>query len=528
MAEIYAAIDVGSYEISMKVFELSSRKGVRELDHVRHRVDLGSESYATGRLGSAHINEICRILTEFGQVMKSWGVEKVRACATSAIRESSNAAVVLEQIEKRTGIRVELLSNSEQRFLDYKAIALKSDAFGQMIETNSAIVDIGGGSVQISLFDRQKLVTTQNLKLGVLRLKENVNVLGVGTGRYNELISEIVGAQLSVFTRMYLKDREIVNVIIADDYISPILQKSAALEEAGIISHEQAQQMAKMPGYASADTFIRFLNSVPTESSTINARILGIPYENMPLVYISGLIVKCIADVMQAQAVWAPGVTLCDGIVYEYAQKKRVLARQHDFEQDIIASAYNISARYKGNRKRSELIGELALGIFDSTKRIHGLAKRERLLLQIAAILHDCGKYVSMMNIGESAYAIIMATEIIGLSHREREIVACTVRYAYAPIPGYDDVRSSMPVTDEASRLIILKLTAILRVAGGLDRSHLKKFRKSTFALKDQELRITVDTAEDVTLEKGLFGNRAAFFEQIFGVVPVIRRKGTK
>ena len=520
-AEVCAAIDVGSYEISMKIYELGARKGVRELDHVRSRIDLGSESYATGRLGTGHVNEICGILNEFCSVMKTWGVTKVRACATSAVRESRNRAVVLEQIEKRTGIRVEILSNSEQRFLDYKAIALKGTEFEKTIEEPTAIVDIGGGSVQISLFDRDKLITTQNLRMGVLRLRERVNQMGIGTRKYAALVCELIHAQLSVYARMYLHDRVIPNIIIVDDYISPILQKKKTLIESGLIGAEHAD----LPqGVVSAERFIGFLASVPTESQVSNARNLGIPLENLPLVYISGLIIKCIAEVMHTETIWAPGVTLCDGIVYEYAQKRKVLATQHDFEQDIIASAYHISGRYKGNRKRSELIGSLSLGIFDYMKKIHGLGKRERLLIQIAAILHDCGKYISMMNLGESSYSIIMSTEIIGLSHRERQIVAEAVRYIYMAFPESAEEESRSEMDDEM-RMTVLKLTAILRVASGLDRSHMRKLTDADFHLKDEELLITTSTTEDITLEKELFGTRAAFFEEVFGVRPIIRRK---
>ena len=104
----------------------------------------------------------------------------------------------------------------------------------------------------------------------------------------------------------------------------------------------------------------------------------------------------------------------------------------HDFEQDIIACAQNISKRYMGSKKRSETLEKITLTIFDSTKRVHGLGKRERLLLRIAAILHDCGKFISMMNLGECSYHIVMSTEIIGLSHTEREIVANVVKYNHA------------------------------------------------------------------------------------------------
>ncbi|MCR5094084.1 MAG: exopolyphosphatase [Lachnospiraceae bacterium] len=522
MSEICAAIDVGSYEISMKVVEIGGKKGVRELDHVKRRIDLGSESYASGKLGTGHITEICHILNDFRQVMKTWGVTRFRACGTSALRESSNSSVVLEQIEKRTGIRVELLSNSEQRFLDYKAVALKNEEFERIIEKPSAIVDIGGGSVQISLFDRNKLVTSQNLRMGVLRLRESINRMGIGLKKLNPMTCELIRAQLSVFSRMYLKDREFPNIIIVDDYIAPILQKKKILGEIGLLS-ETSEKYPR--GVVSASNLIRFMDSVPTEAQGANCDRLGISYDNLTLVYISGLIIKCIAEVMKTETIWAPGVTLCDGIIYEYAEKRDVLSVRHDFEEDIIASAYHLSSRYKGNRRRSELIGELSLGIFDAMASIHGLGEREKLLLQIAAILHDCGKYISMMNLGDSSYAIIMATEIIGLSHKERQIIAGSVRGIYAAVPEYDRKEAANALLDEYARMTILKLTAILRVASGLDRSHLKKLKGAAFSLKDDKLVISTDTAADITLEKKLFSTRAEFFEEIFGIRPVIRNQ---
>ena len=145
---------------------------------------------------------------------------------------------------------------------------------------------------------------------------------------------------------------------------------------------------------------------------------------------------------MGAEQIWAPGVTLCDGIAYEYAEKNHILTSTHDFEKDIIACAQNISKRYRGSRKRSETLEKIALTIFDSMKGVHGLGKRERLLLQISTILHDCGKYISLANLAECSYNIIMATEIIGLSHLEREIVANVVKYNHLGFDYYEDRKS--------------------------------------------------------------------------------------
>jgi exopolyphosphatase/guanosine-5'-triphosphate,3'-diphosphate pyrophosphatase len=199
--EVFAAIDVGSYEMALKIFELSDKRGVKELDHVRHRMDLGSETYATGKIGSRHVEEMMRILTEFRQIMKTYGATHYKAYGTSAIRETRDFVVLQELIRQRTHIQIDVLSNSEQRFLDYKSIALKNEQFQEVIKRPTAIIDIGGGSIQISLFEKDALIATQNLKTGVLRLHAIMQTVHATRNRYFELISELVGSQLAVFSK---------------------------------------------------------------------------------------------------------------------------------------------------------------------------------------------------------------------------------------------------------------------------------------------------------------------------------------
>ena len=169
--------------------------------------------------------------------------------------------------------------------------------------------------------------------------------------------------------------------------------------------------------------------------------------------------------------------------------------------------------------------------LFDSTTEIHGLSGRDRLLLEIATILHDCGKYISLVYLGDCAYNIIMSTEIIGLSHIERAIVANVVRFNHEEFEYYNGGSQLFDGLSKEDYLRISKLTAIMRVAAilrlanGLDRTHKQKFRDVTVSIKDRNLIINVDTSADITLEKGLFFNRASFFEEVFGLKPVIRQK---
>ena len=507
----FAAIDVGSFELSMKIFEFSGKNNMREIDCISRRLDLGSDTYATGKISNEKVSELCRTLREFKMVMDSYKVEAYRAYGTSAIRESENAMILLDRIEQWTGIRVEVLSNSEQRFLHYKSIASMGETYRKIIEQKTAIVDIGGGSIQLSLFENDTLISTQNLRLGVLRLQEMIHHLNAKPGQVEALVEEMASPQLSSFKKMYLKDYTIKNIIVMDDYLSPMAVRNGGGSKEGAIS-----------GVGEYD---RLLELLRTHSRMQAAAVLDITEEKVPLLNISTILLKRIATMIGAEKIWAPGCTLCDGIAYEYAERNKLLNGEHDFEKDILACAINMSKRYMGSRKRAETLEKITLAIFDSMKKIHGLGKRDRFYLRLAALLHDCGKYISMVNIGETSYNIIMATEMIGLSHKEREIVANVVRYNHTPFLYYKQTINTDLSLDREAYLVVAKLAAILRIAHSLDCTQKQKIKEVRSVLKDNQLILTVDTAEDLTLEKGFFEDRAGFFQEVFSVQPVMKQK---
>lgn len=507
----FAAIDIGSFELSMKIFEFAGKNRMKEIDFLTQRIALGSDTYADGKISNEKMDELCRALKRFSSVMKSYKVDAYQAYGTSAVRETENYIIVQDTIAQRTGIRVDILSNSEQRFLDYKSIASRGEDFRRIIEEKTAIVDIGGGSIQLSLFDNDTLVSTQNLRLGVLRLKEISNHLNMGTAQTENLIDELASSQLATYKKLYLKDSGIKNIIVVDDYMSP-----------WVVRQVQEGDRKAMIGL---DQFEKLIDLLKEGNSMQVARMQDIPEEKVLLTFISAVLVRGIARTMGATKIWVPGVALCDGIAYEYAEKNKLLKGEHDFEKDIAACALNISKRYMGSRKRAETLSKITGTIFDSMKKIHGLGKRERLYLEIATILHDCGKYVSMTNIGENSHNIIMATEIIGLSHLERKIVANVVRFNHSPFIYYGQQKNGDPGLEREDYLTVAKLTAILRLANSLDRSHKQKMKGVKASLQEQELVLTVETLEDITLERVGFESSSIFFTEVFSIRPVLRQK---
>jgi exopolyphosphatase/guanosine-5'-triphosphate,3'-diphosphate pyrophosphatase len=513
----FAAIDIGSYELAMKIFEISSKNGIKEIDHIRHKIELGTDSYFTGKLSTERINELCRMLNEFRQIMKSYKVDDYKAYGTSAIRETQNLLILLDQIMTRTGIKMDVLSNSEQRFIDYKSVASRGSEFQNFIEKSTAFIDIGGGSIQVSLFDSDSLVTSQNIRPGILRMKEELSRMSYKSQHLETIVGEMVSGSFESFREMYLGDRKIQNIILVDDYVSRVIQKNYLISQNG----KKCQ--------VDTETFLGFSESFNRKKAKEIAEEFGMPEESIPLLNLSTLMIKKLIEIFGGETIWAPGVCLCDGIAYEYAEKSKLIAdsekvAHHDFEQDILACARDVSRRYHSIEHKTKEREEIALTIFDSMKKKHGLSKRDRLLLQLAAILSECGRYISLANVGESSYNIIKATEIIGLSHLEREIVATVAKYTTESFDYYGALDGGTGM-DKDSYLRIAKLTAIIRLSEVLDFAHSGKIKKLKVVNEDDEMFLIMETNADMSLEFGLFKRNSAFFEEVFNIKPVLRQK---
>ena len=219
---------------------------------------------------------------------------------------------------------------------------------------------------------------------------------------------------------------------------------------------------------------------------------------------------------------WLPGSTLCDGIVADYAEKNLKFLPSHDFTQDITWAAKCLATRYQCNEEHFTFVEKMACCIFDQMKKLHGLDKRDRLLLQIASILHSCGEFINMSSVADNSYNIILSSEIIGLSHSEREIVANLVKYNSEKFPIATNETGSLT---KGQFITLCKLTAILQIANALDKSHKQKFDSIKITFKKNEMIMYADTLNDITLEQGLIVKKAYFFEEVYGIQPILKQR---
>ncbi len=505
--QMFAAINVGSNDITMKIFEITAKWGFREVDCISHILELGSDTYRLGYVSNEKISELCTCLLRFKDKMKEYDCKEYRAYATSAVREASNGLLIIELIELRTGIKVKILSNSEHRFMMLKGCASTMQEFDDMTSKNTALLDMGAGSIQISIFEKQVLTATQNIKIGSIRVRDLLSDIGSRVTNGDELIEEYVQNELSTFNTMYLGDKKIKNIIAIGDEIQALQKIAPELKIKNLMTKDQIEYIyEKILNVSAQDLALHY----------------GLLFERATLIRPAVIVYRMLVDTTKADEIFLHDINLCDGIVADYVDTARKYTAGRKFETDITASAMAMAKRYRSNKSHIVYVSNLALAIFDAMKKHHGMGRVQRLQLQIACILHDCGKFISMQNVANNSYNIIMSTEMMGLSHKEREEVANAVRYNTMYLPSHQQARAAL---GDASYTTVAKLAAILRVANALDRSHKQKVESFHMQVKDKKLVIIVDTVNNITLEAALFKEKADFFEQIYGIRPILKQR---
>ena len=503
---VFAAIDVGSYNVTMEIFSISKKTGLTSLTTLRQRLDLGTDTYKDRKISMESLEALVHILKDYSRAMKEFGVTEYRACAKSAFREARNSRLIQEQILKRTGIRIDVLSNTEQRFLGYKSIASRGADFQKIIEKGTAIIDVGGGSIQISIFDKDVLISTQNIPIGTLRITSRIAPFENETTHIDELLDQVIRKDILNFKRMFLKDRTIENIILVGDYFTNLI----------------FQNRSDLNKIESREEFMQWYNKIISMTPKAAAEMLGVGAEVANAVIPIAVLYRKLIDVLGTATIYLPGIQLTDGITYDFAEKKKLIKSTHDFDKDILMASKNISKRYAGNKPHTTKLIEIANAIFDEVRKLLLLSSRDRLLLDVACELHDCGKYISLVNVAECSYNIIMSTEIIGLSDIEREIIANVVKYNTKDFVYFDDAENTSSLS-EFDFLRVGYLTAILRLANQLDASYLQKVQDIRVVRKGDTLVIDVATNEDFTLERGLFRENVSFFEEMLNLKPELK-----
>ena len=500
-AKTVAAIDVGANALRMVIAEVFSDGRIEALERLQRAVRLGQDTFCRGRLGGESMRAAIQVLRDYRQLLDLYKVEKVRAVATSAVREATNGDTFLDRVFMATQLNVEVIDTSEESRLTVSAVRhAVGDALG-VNQRKTLIVDVGGGSTLLTLLENGEIDTAQSLRLGSIRLQEVFSTSEESPRRSADLLRQHITNALATLQSVPLDE--------IDSFVAVGGDARFAAREAGVPT-ESSDLSVIDP--AKFDKLVdRCEQYAPEELS----KRYGLPFAEAETLNPALLVYQILLHKTKAEQMIVSHVSMRDGLLLE-------LAREVSGKEDaallmgVIHSATAIAEKYHVDIDHSRNVADVAVQLFDLFQADHGLSSRHRLLLRIGGLLHEIGGFVSSRAHHKHSEYLIANSEIFGLNRSELILVSQIARYHRRSIP-----RSSHPVymaLSRESRVIVNKLAALVRVADAVIRGHRRRASDIHFQRRGDELIVSLPSGRDMLLEERALESKGDLFEDIFGV----------
>ncbi len=497
-----AAIDVGTNAMRCLLVEVGEDHEPRVLENVRTPVRLGSHVFLTGQIGESTGDRAVEAFRAFRGMIDRHEVTHIRAVATSAFREASDAGVLRDRIREETGIEIRVISGAEEAHLVRRAIGSALD----ISRGRTGAVDVGGGSVEILVMKDGDVVRAESFDMGAVRLLEALP--GDGETDFFSLLTEYVDAiRARVLTAM---GHEPLDFLAATGG-SIVTLADLAGDEA--IGDPVLREGVRVIPLSRLRKWVRKLAAI-----SFHERIeqFGLREDRADVILPAGVVYLKIGEIFGVDRVYVPDVGLKEGLLLDTIDE---LARRGALEErrrELRASVLGLGRRYDLDEPHAVRVADLALSLFDQTRDLHALGEAERILLEAAAILHDVGLYVSMSKHHKHSYYLISESDLVGLDRREREMVANVGRYHRKAHPTMK--HPSFAALSTEDRSVVERLAAILRAADVLDREHRQKVRAVKVRRGDDEVLLELEAEGDLLLEKWAARRKFHLFETVFGV----------
>ncbi len=497
-----AAIDIGSNAIRLVIAQIDADGAIHRLEDLQRSAPLGRESFSTGHITAETTNLAIEILRGFQTIMAPYNIDKLRAVTTTAVREAANQDMFLERIYMGTGLAVEVIAGSEADRLLYAAVR---EAFRKQNLTSkgtSLIMELGGGTAEISMYERDHVVFSGSYPLGTTRLHSALRAAHRSQSELVELINRYIGPAISVIQQSSPLD-EVETVICVGGDMRFVANQLAPEAETDTLVRTFSRK-----------DFVKFAKAIARlrVDQIVHKYILS--YQDSEALVPALLTYAEVLRRTKAQTVYVPNVSMRDGMILDFVTEETGRGLD-EMEEQIFSSAGFLGLHYDYDEDHAQHVADLSCQLFDLLGSTHMLGRRERRLLKVAALLHDVGNYISNRSHHKHSEYIIQASDIFGLRPQDKQIVSIVARYHRRALPKPTHLGfTTMSRTDRAT---ISKLAAILRVADALDRSHSRKVKKINVDLRRNEIYLILGTREDLTLERLAMRTKGVLFEEVFG-----------
>ena len=499
-----AAIDIGTNSIHMIVVQIRPDLSFGVIDREKEMVRLGAGGLDGRALTPEAMHAALQVLSKFRRLAESHRVDEVIAVATSAVREAENGGEFLRIVQRQTDIRPRVISGTEEARLIHTAAV-----YGVGVPRDVAVVvDIGGGSVEVTRGSGTAIELGQSFKLGVIRLTERFVKSDPLEARDERKLIRHTQIEIGA----YLKQ-------IAQGGFDRLIGTSGTILSLGSVAvaaeHRGAGGTLRNRRIA-AKQLRRLRKELAGMTLEQRLRVPGLEPRRADLAVAGAILLEEIVRRLGADEITLCDLSLREGLVLDYIARHRKEIAQADRYPDVRRrSVFELAERCKFWPEHAAQVARLALTLFDQTRAIHGLTDREREWLEYAAILHDIGVHISYENHHKHSYYLVKNGDLRGFEPDEIDTIALVARYHRQGTPKRK--HEEFAALDRKHRRVIRTLAAILRLAENLDRSHAQAITGLELHDRGDDDLLQIRTPGDAELELWAATRHAAAFERLTG-----------
>lgn len=481
-----AAIDIGTNSVHMIVCRIRPDLSFEVVDREKDMIRLGAGSLGGGALSVATIGTAMQTLAKFRRLADSHGVDEVIAAATSAVRESENGGDFVAAVHRDLGIRVRVISGTEEARLIHRAAAYATGVGSHP----AVVIDVGGGSTEITLGTARRMALGRSFKLGVIRLTEKFVKSDPLSGREERRLVKHIRKEIRSFVKQ-----------VAKRGFHRVIGTSGTMLTLGPLAMGARHMPDEVRNLRiDARHFHRLRKRLTGLTLNERLKLPGLDPQRADLAVAGVVLIDTLLSELGADDVALCDFALREGLVLDYIERNRAHIHTVDRYPDVRRrSVIELGERCRYYPAHAQQVARLALALFDATKADHKLGEREREWLEYASLLHDIGAHISYERHHKHSQYLILNGGLRGFEPEEIAVIALIARYHRQATPRKTHADFSM-LTRKGRRTVRV-LGALLRLAEGLDRSHAQVIDTLRIREDRNDLIVRVNASGDSDLE---------------------------
>ena len=501
-----AVVDIGATFLRLTIAEKRAGKGICVLERAEQSVAIGRDVVETRRITNTTTEQCVQILSSFRLLLQEYAIlpEAVKAVASAAVRMAENSDTFLNRISIASRISFRMLDPGQVGYYYHLAFRAIPDKQAGWEKGGVAVMEIGGLTCGLLYRKDGEIRFSQTYNVGSLRIRQQMESSGLGPMQLDDMV-EGRTREMAIHLRQNTDEHEHVRLLLMGRELRFAAAKLRSKRAAGPAAPPAVTKLS----VADLGRLVLQLKKGSVEELT---RSWKISYPDAEILVPTLCMALSMAQTLRLKEVYVSNLSFSDGLLVEAVDHP---AWTTTLMRHIARIALETGEKYLYDARHAAQVTDIALSLFDLLRAEHDCGERHRLLLEVAAQLHDIGMFVNARGHHKHSLYLIRNTEFIGLSLEETNLIAVVARYHRKTMPQLSHPEYA-GLTHE-SRLIVSKLAAILRVADALDRVHDQSLGRLRFEFEPDALVCITDRHVGTSAEQVALGEKGDLFELIYG-----------